>query len=90
VTAAVAHGRTVRSIRALVLRLANENPHWGYRRIHVELRVLGITLAASTVWEILTHARNLAMDLEDISSGARVHDPRPRQQVRHRIRCCAG
>jgi transposase InsO family protein len=46
----------VRSIRALVLRLAKENPHWGYRRIHGELLVLGITLAASTVWEILTQA----------------------------------
>jgi len=40
----------------LVLRLANENPHWGYRRIHGELLVLGLTLAASTVWEILTQA----------------------------------
>jgi putative transposase len=47
---------TVRSIRVLVLRLANENPHWGYRRIHGELLVLGLTLAASTVWEILTQA----------------------------------
>jgi transposase InsO family protein len=47
---------TVRSIRTLVLRLAGENPHWGYRRIHGELLVLGITLAASTVWEILTQA----------------------------------
>jgi hypothetical protein len=47
---------TVRSIRALVLRLARENPHWGYRRIHGELLVLGITLAASTVWEMLTQA----------------------------------
>jgi putative transposase len=47
---------TVRSIRALVLRLATQNPHWGYRRIHGELLVLGITLAASTVWEILTQA----------------------------------
>jgi hypothetical protein len=46
----------VRSIRALVLRLAKENPHWGYRRIHCELLVLGINLAASTVWEILTQA----------------------------------
>jgi hypothetical protein len=47
---------TVRSIRALVLRLAKENPHRGYRRVHGELAVLGITLAASTVWEMLTQA----------------------------------
>jgi putative transposase len=46
----------VRSVRALVLRLATENPHWGYRRIHGELLVLGITLAASTVWEVLQQA----------------------------------
>ncbi|MET9788526.1 integrase core domain-containing protein [Streptomyces canus] len=45
--------RTVRSIRALVLRLARENSGWGYRRIHGELAVLGITVAPSTVWEIL-------------------------------------
>ena len=33
--------RIVRSIRILVLRLANENPSWGYRRLHGELLVLG-------------------------------------------------
>ena len=48
--------RTVRSIRALVLRLARENPSWGYRRLHGELLVLGIKVAASTVWEILQDA----------------------------------
>jgi putative transposase len=48
--------RTVRSIRLLVLRLARENPCWGYRRIHGELLVLGIEIAASTVWEILLQA----------------------------------
>ncbi|WP_405587866.1 integrase core domain-containing protein [Streptomyces sp. NBC_01190] len=48
--------RTMRSIRALVLRLARENPNWGYRRIHGELLVLGIKVAASTVWEILKEA----------------------------------
>ena len=48
--------RTVRSIRLLVLRLARENPCWGYRRIHGELLVLGIKIAASTVWEILRQA----------------------------------
>jgi hypothetical protein len=39
-----------------VLRLAEENPCWGYRRIHGELLVLGIKVAASTVWEILQQA----------------------------------
>jgi transposase InsO family protein len=48
--------RTVRSIRALVLRLARENPSWGYRRLHGELLVLGVKVAASTVWEILRDA----------------------------------
>ncbi|MGW7603028.1 integrase core domain-containing protein [Streptomyces antimycoticus] len=45
--------RTIRSIRALVLRLARENASWGYRRVHGELAALGIKVAASTVWEIL-------------------------------------
>ncbi|MFE2090692.1 integrase core domain-containing protein [Streptomyces sp. NPDC059460] len=45
--------RTVRSIRALVLRLVRENPEWGYRRVHGELAALGIKVAASTVWTIL-------------------------------------
>lgn len=45
---------TVRSIRALILRLVRENPSWGYRRVHGELATLGIQVAASTVWEILT------------------------------------
>jgi putative transposase len=44
---------TVRSIQTFVLRLARENPSWGYRRIHGELAVLGIKVAPSTVWEIL-------------------------------------
>ena len=47
---------TIRSIRRLVLRLARENTSWGYRRIHGELLVLGVRVAASTVWEILKDA----------------------------------
>jgi putative transposase len=38
---------------SLVLRLAKENPTWGYRRIHGELTTMGITIAPSSVWEIL-------------------------------------
>ncbi|WP_246291959.1 integrase core domain-containing protein [Lentzea indica] len=48
--------RTVASIRRLVLRLATENPSWAYRRIHGELALLGVVIAASTVWEILKTA----------------------------------
>jgi putative transposase len=47
---------TRRNIKALVLRLARENPEWGYRRIHGELAGLGVKIAASTAWEILKNA----------------------------------
>jgi len=47
---------THRKVRSVVLALARENESWGYRRIHGELAGLGITVAPSTVWQILNSA----------------------------------
>jgi len=37
----------------LILRLAKENPRWGYQRLRGELAKLGITVSATTVASIL-------------------------------------
>jgi transposase len=49
---------TVPGIARLAVRLAKEDPLWGHRRIHGELTKLGVTVAPSTVWEIL-HAAGI-------------------------------
>lgn len=42
-----------RSLRKLILRLADENPHWGYKRIVGELKGLGILVSATSVRKVL-------------------------------------
>jgi putative transposase len=49
--------RTGKEIRELALRLAQENPAWGYRRVHGELSRLGYQVSDATVRRILRARR---------------------------------
>jgi hypothetical protein len=47
---------TSQDIRDLALRVAQENPAWGYRRVHGELSRLGHQVSAAAVRRVFAHA----------------------------------
>jgi putative transposase len=73
---------THRRVRSVVLRLARENQSWGYRRIHGELAGLGITVAPSTVWQILKSAGINRARAGAAQAGRSSSDPRRRRSWR--------
>lgn len=44
-------------VRGLIIRFGRENPRWGYRRVHGELRRLGYRVPGATVRRVLREAR---------------------------------
>jgi hypothetical protein len=68
---------TSEEICYLILRLARENPSWGYRRLHGELCRLGHRISESTGRRILRARRCRLLPLPG---------PGPRRQVHRRLR----
>jgi putative transposase len=44
------------SLATIILRLARENPHWGYKRIAGELKGVGVSVSATSVRKVLREA----------------------------------
>jgi hypothetical protein len=72
----------LRSVARLAVRLAKENPLWGYRRIHGELTKRGATVASSTIYEIL---RAAGIDPVLTEYQAHCNSARPHQGIGQRI-----
>lgn len=73
---------TAAALKKLVLRLAQENPRWGHRRIQGELARLGHPIAPSTVGRSCTRPASARPRAVPARAGASSSPPRPRGSSR--------
>src|SRR5215510_5663219 len=66
--------RITKKRRALIVRLARENPRWGYQRIVGELKGLGIVLSATTFKKVLREEQHSRRQISE-SFGRRFSAP---------------
>ncbi|MGW3350028.1 helix-turn-helix domain-containing protein [Nonomuraea rubra] len=64
--------KTSKEVQDLTLRLAQENPTWGYRRVHGELVRLGLQVSAATVRRILRSRRHVPLPEASPPPGGRL------------------
>ena len=74
-----------RDVRALVVRLARDNPRWGYQRLVGELKGLGISLSATTVRTLVARRRPRARGHAERHDVARLHARAPAKSARNRF-----
>ncbi|MBO3752509.1 hypothetical protein J5X84_41180 [Streptosporangiaceae bacterium NEAU-GS5] len=69
---------TAKTVRDLVLRMARDNPDWGYKRIHGELKNLGHQLSPTMVRMILVRAGLVPHPAGRGRSGSSFSPPKPK------------
>jgi hypothetical protein len=82
--------RTPADLEALILRLAKENPRWGYSKIEGELLKLGYMLGRSTIRDILKRHLCWLLGISVLKTKAFVKNSRCFYRIRWIIQSSSG